>query len=356
MNQELINAFKNKDIETVKSLISSGIEINLAPGTATYLDYAWSGFTEYDFEIVKLLIENGAELNESGFPAIVYAAKRGNIGEIQYVLDRGADINATSHVGTSALWHAAYSGNIEVARFLLRNGLDIHKHGGVALQVASSSGKLEIVQLLVEENTDINYQVFDRHLDRSNTPLHEAALFGHLEIAHFLLINGANPVLKNHYGTRPYSLAKKQKYKEIMDLIASYEPKELHDLDIKRAELKSMGLPVAIIKALGEERKRVELPDSKYINYIEFCSIMDVSEMEFEGNRLLNLLFEVDAYGSLGFLVWIPSMKALGSYDVEHDNLIILKDTDWKKFNKSPSMFIDRILDGEYEIDEDRLI
>ncbi|WP_272949039.1 hypothetical protein [Paenibacillus contaminans] len=38
--------------------------------------------------------------------------------------------------------------------------------------------------------------------------------------------------------------------------------------------------------------------------------------------------------------------------EVEHQNLIILHDADWKKFNKSPSVFIDRILDGEYEIDE----
>jgi ankyrin repeat protein len=354
MNQELINAFKNKDIEAVKSFIASGIDINYrAPGTATYLDYAWCGFGEYDFEIVKLLIDNGAELNESSHPAIVCASGRGNIDEIQYILDRGANINATSHVGTSALWHAAYKGNIELVKFLLRNGLDIHKHGGRALQVATSSGNRDIVQLLVEEKVDINYQVFDKHADKSNTPLHYAALFGHLEITHFLLKNGANPALKNHYGYRPYSLAKKQKYKEIMDLIASYEPKELHDLDNKIAEVKRAGLPTAIIKSLGEERKRVELPSSKYVNYIEFCSIMDVSEMEFEGNRMLNLLFDVDAYDSLGFLVWIPSKKALGSYDVEHQKLIILHDADWKKFNKSPSLFIDRILDGEYEIDEE---
>lgn len=116
--------------------------------------------------------------------------------------------------------------------------------------------------------------------------------------------------------------------------------------------MKRSGLPSAIIKALGEERKRVELPGSKYMDFIEFCSIMDVTEMEFEGIRLINLLFDVDAYDSLGFLVWIPSKKALGSYDVEHQNLNILHDADWKKFNKSPSVFIDRILDGEYEIDE----
>lgn len=64
MNQELINAFKNKDIKTVKSLIASGIDLNYrVPGTATYLEYAWGYYRDYDFNIVKLLIENGAEIN-----------------------------------------------------------------------------------------------------------------------------------------------------------------------------------------------------------------------------------------------------------------------------------------------------
>lgn len=209
--------------------------------------------------------------------------------------------------------------------------------------------------MLLKENANIDYQVFDQHPDKSNTPLHYAALFGHLQIARFLLEKGADPKLKNHFGYRAFSIAKSQKNKEIMDVIAAYKPKELHDLDNKITELKRSGLPSAIIKALGDERKRVELPNSKYMDFIEFCSIMDVTEMEIEGIRLLNLLFDVDAYDSLGFLVWIPSKKALGSYDVEHQSLIILHDADWKKFNKSPSVFIDRILDGEYEVDADSI-
>lgn len=353
MNHELINAFKNKDIKSVKSLIVSGIDLNYrTPGTDTYLGFAWGYYRDYDFNIVKLLIENGAEINHPLSPSITLASGRGRIDEIQYVLDRGADINAISSVGTSALWRAAYNGHIDEIKFLLRSGLDIDMHGGHALQIAASRGKIEIVQLLVEEGANINYQDFVKHPDKTNTPLHYAALFGHLQITCFLLEKGADPTLKNHYGYRAFLIAKSQKNKEIMDLIASYEPKELHDLDNKITKLKRSGLPSAIIKALGEEKRRVELPGSNYMDFIEFCSIMDVTEMEFEGIRLINLLFDVDAYDSLGFLVWIPSKKALGSYEVEHQNLIILHDADWKKINKSPSVFIDRILDGEYEIDE----
>lgn len=353
LNQEMIKAFKEKDIGTVIALIASGIDLNYrAPGSGTYLNYAWSGFGEYDFEIVKLLIDNGAELNNPSLPAIVDASRRGRIEEIQYILDRGANINAVSHVGTSALWHAAYSGNVGLIEFLLRAGLDIVQHGGIALQVASSRGSLEIVQYLLDEKVDINYRVLEKHSDLSNTPLHNAVLFGHLHIARFLLEQGADPTLKNAFAYRPYSIAVSQKNNEMMELIASYEPKELHDLDSKVAEIKKAGLPTAIIKDLGEERKRVDLPDSKYVNYIEFCSIMDVMEVEFDGIKMLNLLVDMDAYDSLGFIVWIPSKKSLGSYDVEHQNLIILRDANWRKFYNRPSVYIDRILDGEYEIDE----
>lgn len=75
--------------------------------------------------------------------------------------------------------------------------------------------------ILVQFSDDLNYRSYISAGVTLAQLLHYAALFGHLEIAHFLLKNGANPVLKNHYGYRPYSLAKTQKYKEIMDLIAS---------------------------------------------------------------------------------------------------------------------------------------
>ncbi|WP_409345978.1 ankyrin repeat domain-containing protein [Paenibacillus sp. MBLB4367] len=354
MNQELINAFKSKDILSVKSILASGVDLNYrTPGTPTYLNRAWCGQRDYDFEIVKLLIEFGADLNDSSYPAIGCAAGRGSIEEIQYVLDRGADINAVTHVGTSALWQAAYKGNIEILKFLLSTGIDIYKHGGHALQVASSYGHLEIVELLVKEKANINFQVFNKNdVDLSQTPLHCSASFGQLQIAQFLLENGADPTLKNYYGERPYIIAKRRKNNVLADIFASYEPKELRDLDEIMAKLKRVGLPVTILKDLGEERRRVELPESKYMNYFEYCSIHDVTEIEIEieGIKMFNLLFETKGYDSLGFLVWIPSKKALGSYDAEHQSLIILHDTDWKGFKKSPSAIIDRILDGEYEV------
>lgn len=267
------------------------------------------------------------------------------------MLDRGADINAVTHVGTTALWQAAYHGELEEIRFLIGSGFDLKRHGGAGLQIAASRGHLEAVRLLVDENVDPNYQTFTEHPDKSDTPMHKAAMMGHADIIRYLLEQGADPTLKNHYGDRPYFVAKANKRTEIMALIASYEPQQLHDLDNRINELKRAKLPTAIIKNLREERIRVDLPQSRYLVYVEFCSLFEITEMQFEGLKLLNLLAETDAYGASGLLVWIPAKKMLGSYDIEHDQLALLHDVTWKSFFKSPGPVLDRILDGEYEYD-----
>lgn len=85
------DAFKRNDFD-----------LSPIPGYGTYLDRAWLHRHEYSFDIVKLLIEYGESLNYPGYPSIVMAARRGKYDEIQFVLDRGADINAVTHTGVSA--------------------------------------------------------------------------------------------------------------------------------------------------------------------------------------------------------------------------------------------------------------
>ncbi|MDI4649051.1 ankyrin repeat domain-containing protein [Cohnella hashimotonis] len=349
LDQELLQAIKSVDYDKVKSIVESGVDLNAPSPGGTYLDWAWGGYREWDFEIVKLLIAYGADLNDKAYPSITSAARKGRIHEVQYLLDRGAQINAVSHVGTTALWHAAYNGDVKLAAFLIQNGMDLPSHGGRALGLAAFNGHLAFVKLLVEEGVDIDYQSFARHPDDSNTPLHSAACAGHVEVVRYLLERGADVRLKNHYGDRPYHVARFNKRHEIMELITGYEPKELHDLDKRIAELKKAKLPTAIIKDLAETRIRIELPDSKYFSYVEFCSLVEITEFQADDIKLISLLADADAYGATGMLVWIPCQKSLGSYDIEHQSLTIFRGVSWKKFFKSPGVFLDRLLDGEYE-------
>lgn len=346
--ENVIKAIDEQDIDAVRSMIALGIDIHEKGNLhESYLMRAW--FRCDDFEIIKLLIDNGAELNDPSYPAIVGAAFRQSPEMIQYVLDRGADINAISGDKVSALWHAAYEGNIALAKHLLDVGIDVTQVGGDALSLAASRNHISIVKLLIENNANINFQAFDSHPDRTYSPLHMAAWYGHLECVRNLLENGADPSLKNHYGERPYHLAKEGKRREIMELIATYLPKSVQDLDQRRSELKKAGLPKQILDDLGDESVRIELQDCRYMDYFIYCSIMDVAVAKIDGQIMISLLFETDDYDAFGFLVWLPSRKVLASYDVEHQNLMILNDVSWKQFRKSPGVIIDRIVDGVYE-------
>lgn len=138
-----------------------------------------------------------------------------------------------------------------------------------------------------------------------------------------------------------------------MDLIKKYEPPELHDSETKKKELIKAGIPLEIINYLTNERKRIELPKAENVSYIEFCAILDVTEMEFEGIKLFDLIFDMDNFDAGGTLVWIPSKKTLGSFDISHEKLMIVHDATWDQFLKKPDYFIDRILDGEYDDEYD---
>ncbi|WP_171056510.1 ankyrin repeat domain-containing protein [Paenibacillus sinopodophylli] len=345
------DALKRNDLESVKSLLENNFDLTPIPGHGTYLDHAWCYRSEYDFEIVKLLISYGESLNYPGHPSISMAAHRGKIEEMQYVLDRGADINAVTHTGVSALWTPSYNNHKEVVQFLIGAGIDLKTHGGTALQIAAFNGHLDIVKILIDAGADINYQNFDGHADISNSPLHQAA-YNQYSVVHYLLEIGADTRLKNHYGERAVHIARGNN-KKIAELISKYEPADLHDYDLKIEELRGMKLPKGIIQDLGDERQRVELPDSSNIEYLTYCSVYDVTEVNINGIRLINLLAETDGYDSYGILVWVPSKKALGTYDVEHGTLAILNKVTWKAFRKAPGKYIDLILDGDYEPVED---
>ncbi|MDN9009916.1 hypothetical protein [Brevibacillus laterosporus] len=143
-----------------------------------------------------------------------------------------------------------------------------------------------------------------------------------------------------------------QSCRKLCIFIHKYESPELHNLEQRKEELKKLGLPKQITKDLGETRRRVELPDYEYVKYIEFCSILDVTELEVNGVRLINLVYELDNYSDICMFVWNPSQKAIGSYDLEHENLTVIHDATWKKVWKDPGYYIDRILEGEYDTEE----
>lgn len=250
----LFNAAEQGDTAKVRDLLDAGVSVkSQAPNGLTPLILA--SMMNHP-ETVKLLIESGADINAalvpgasiSGATALIVATSTfGNImagakmpdspkgydgHEIEFMkqhpdqvrtweqkteawskgydvitrmlIDHGADVNAETALGTTAISNAADSGNLEMVRLLLDKGarLDLPIHGllliegkpqdatnGYAALVGASSMSQhnpEIIKLLLTHGAKPNCQSLD-----DLTPLGRASESGDLEVVRLLLAAGA---------------------------------------------------------------------------------------------------------------------------------------------------------------------
>ena len=178
-------------------------------------------------DIVELLLESGANVNhrnKAGNTPLLEACSQGHVDSARMLLDRGADIDTpTETTLDSALTWACTLGNERVVDLLLTQNTNVEhrtKDGCTALMFASLAGHVEVARMLLDHNAEINVEsdsnkdspltfaywkghqdvvelLLERKADIEHrtkegfTPLMFAALGGHKEVAHSLLIHGA---------------------------------------------------------------------------------------------------------------------------------------------------------------------
>jgi len=342
--EQLQQMIKEGMVESVLRLLKDGFDPNLDMGNQLYpydtpLECA---FDYRQYEIAKLFIEYGSVINDD---TLVDAA-HGDRSLFEYLLKKGANINAINHVGHSALSRAISFKNIPGAIALVEMGFDVIKLGGDALRDAAWDGQFEIVKLLVEYGADINFNGADQVFPYCPTPVQKAASRNHFEVVKYLVEHGADVTIKDNYGGRAYLEAKRNKNTEMMEYLKQLEPPIWHEADKRATELKKMGLPTEIIKWLGIENRKIDLTGTSPIEYIEFQTIFDVKTIQHESRVLLDLTKDVEGFESTGFIIWIPDLKCLGSFDVEHQELYTFKGVKWNKFIKKLPIVIDHLLNS----------
>ena len=88
----------------------------------------------------------------NGFTPLIIAGYRGQKDVVTYLLQAGADINASSPEGT-VLLGVCYKGNTEVAKLLLDHKADVNarnQQGTTALMFAVHSDNSDLVKLLLK--------------------------------------------------------------------------------------------------------------------------------------------------------------------------------------------------------------
>ena len=256
-DQRLLDAVKNQDKETARSLLKQHVDVNVArPDGSTAL--AWAAHWN-DVGTAELLIQAGANVNaantygdaplweacnntgnaalvealakaganpnaallRTGETALMRCARTGNPESVKSLLSRGADVNAKEkEKGQTALMWAIEEDHPEVARLLIEAGADVRaksKGNFTPLLYAARQGDLATGRLLVERGADVNETTQgDASDERARaragglSVLLVATDSGSEEFAKFLVEKGANPNAADSDGLTPlhYALRK----------------------------------------------------------------------------------------------------------------------------------------------------
>ncbi len=154
------NAAMVRDVETVRSLIAAGADVDAAQGDGlTALHWAAKNG---DVETAAVLIDAGADLAavtrvDSHTPLHV-ASSAGNGAVVATLLAAGSDPNAMTTTGVTPLHLSAASGDIEAVRALLGYQADRNVREPVweqtPLMFASASNRLAVIEALLEAGAD----------------------------------------------------------------------------------------------------------------------------------------------------------------------------------------------------------
>ena len=116
-------------------------------------------------EICNLFVEAGMDVNcrdSAGTPMICIAARSGRNNMIEWLLEKGADINAISKDrGYSAVMDAVWKSSLDIVKLLVEKGANLNfiaNDGQTALIVATGASNPRICEVLVKNGADPTYK------------------------------------------------------------------------------------------------------------------------------------------------------------------------------------------------------
>ncbi len=114
---------------------------------------------------VRAQVEAGESLEATDYrrrTPLQLAAEQGRMEIVRYLVEAGADVNATTPDRTgevTPLRFAITNGDIEMVQYLIDNGADVNKannQGWTPLMTAVRHGYVDIIDVLLEAGADLN--------------------------------------------------------------------------------------------------------------------------------------------------------------------------------------------------------
>jgi ankyrin repeat protein len=195
MDDQLIQAATNNDLEAVRQALDKGAHIDAKTTDEDGWTALISSIYRGNNEVVKLLLKKGANTEvpaNDGTTALIRAAIRGDAEIAKLLLEKGAHIEARNNVGETALMMAARYGSAEVVNLLLAKGASVEakdNKGSTALMMAAISdiNPVPVVRLLLKKGANVDVQN-----NNGDTALKLATTAGNAEVVKLLREKGAH--------------------------------------------------------------------------------------------------------------------------------------------------------------------
>ena len=175
----------------VAGLMSIGLSAMVAAASSPVADAAMNG----DKAAVRALIKQAADINAAqgdGMTALHWAAMNGDTELAQMLVYAGANVKATTRIGSySPLYIASQQGNAAVLEVLIKAGADPKAgtaNGTTPLMAAAQAGNVDAVRVLIDHGADVNA----KDGVRDQTPLMYAAAANRAAVIEVLAAKGAN--------------------------------------------------------------------------------------------------------------------------------------------------------------------
>jgi len=212
MSDELWSVLKSGDAAALDLLLARIPELASArtpDGGSAVLAAIYSGRQD----LAEILVARGA------VPNLFEAAALGRLDLVRKSVDRNPQsVNARSHDGFTPLHLAAFFGHVPVMEYLLQKGAEVDAIstnrafalGSTPLHSAVAARRLEAARRLIATGASLNAK------DSADaTPLYAAAAGGNLDMVRLLVESGANLNEPAHDGLTPLLIARDKNHAEV---------------------------------------------------------------------------------------------------------------------------------------------
>ena len=162
----LADAAKNNDLDSVRTLMTAGADVNAAQGDGMTALH-WAAFHD-NVEVVDLLLAADADVSVQtrvgALTPLWFAASNGNADMVDWLLTTEADANVVTATGATALMAAAMTGSVETIDVLVDRGAFVNSrettNGQTALMFAAWENRPEAIAALVRHGAHVGLTSF----------------------------------------------------------------------------------------------------------------------------------------------------------------------------------------------------